>query len=243
VADFGGVGEAAAFGITTPFFFGLPTFQFAAILSMILVMLVTMVETTGNAVAVSEIVGKPIREDDLAAGLRADGLSTALGGVLNAFPYTAYAQNVGLVRLTGVKSRWVVAAAGVFLILLGLFPKLAAVVAAIPLPVLGGAGLALFGTVAATGIRTLARVDFERNANVIIVAITLALGMIPVASPDFYSGFPPGVQIVLNSGITAGSIAAIVLNVAFNIFGGAEERPDPASVATARTSGDTRGPV
>ena len=243
VTDFGGVGEAAAFGITTPFFFGLPTFQFAAILSMILVMLVTMVETTGNAVAVSEIVERPIHERDLAAGLRADGLSTALGGVLNAFPYTAYAQNVGLVRLTGVRSRWVVAAAGAFLILLGLFPKLAAVVAAIPLPVLGGAGFALFGTVAATGIRTLSRVDFERNANVIIVAVTLALGMIPVASPDFYSGFPSGVQIVLNSGITAGSIAAIILNVAFNLLGGAQERPDPTSVATARTGGDTRGPV
>ena len=99
-----------------------------------------------------------------------------------------------------VKSRWVVTAAGVFLILLGLFPKLAAVVAAIPLPVLGGAGFALFGTVAATGIRTLSRVDFERNANVIIVAISLAVGIIPVAVQDFYSGFPPGVQIVLNSG-------------------------------------------
>ena len=243
VTDFGGVGEAAAFGITTPFFFGLPTFQFAAILSMILVMLVTMVETTGNAVAVGEIVDRPIGEEDLSAGLRADGLSTALGGVLNAFPYTAYAQNVGLVRLTGVKSRWVVAAAGVFLILLGLFPKLAAVVAAIPLPVLGGAGFALFGTVAATGIRTLSRVDFERNANVIIVAISLAVGIIPVAVQDFYSGFPPGVQIVLNSGITAGSIAAIVLNVAFNILGGGEERPEPTSVATAQTRGDTMGPV
>src|SRR5215210_205946 len=243
VTDFGGVGEAAAFGITTPFFFGLPTFQLAAILSMILVMLVTMVETTGNAVAVGEIVERPIREDNLAAGLRADGLSTALGGVLNAFPYTAYAQNVGLVRLTGVKSRWVVAAAGVFLILLGLFPKLAAVVAAIPLPVLGGAGFALFGTVAATGIRTLSRVDFDRNASLVIVAVSLALGLIPVASPDFYSGFPPGFQIVLNSGITAGSIAAIVLNVAFNVLGGPEERPDPANIATARTSGYTRGPV
>ncbi len=243
VTDFGAVGEAAAFGITTPFFFGLPTFQFAAILSMVLVMLVTMVETTGNAVAVGEIVDKQVREDDLSAGLRADGLSTALGGVLNAFPYTAYAQNVGLVRLTGVRSRWVVAAAGGFLILLGLFPKLAAVVAAIPLPVLGGAGFALFGTVAATGIRTLSRVDFERNANVIIVAISLAFGIIPVAVPDFYSGFPPGMQIVLNSGITAGSIAAIVLNVVFNILGDSGESPDPASVATARTRGDTRGPV
>jgi xanthine permease len=243
VTDFGGVGEAAAFGITTPFFFGLPTFQFAAILSMVLVMLVTMVETTGNAVAVGEIVDRRIGEDNLSAGLRADGLSTALGGILNSFPYTAYAQNVGLVRLTGVKSRWVVAAAGVFLILLGLFPKLAAVVAAIPLPVLGGAGFALFGTVAATGIRTLSRVDFERNANVIIVAISLALGIIPVAVQDFYANFPPGMQIVLNSGITAGSIAAIVLNVAFNILGGGDEGPEPTGVATARTSGDTRGPV
>ena len=146
-------------------------------------------------------------------------------------------------RLTGVKSRWVVAAAGGFLILIGLFPKLAAVVAAIPLPVLGGAGFALFGTVAATGIRTLSRVDFERNANVIIVAISLAVGIIPVAVQDFYSGFPPGVQIVLNSGITAGSIAAIVLNIVFNILGGGEERPEPTSVATAQTRGDTMGPV
>ena len=244
ITDFGGVGEAAFFGVTTPFHFGLPNFGLAAILSMILVMLVTMVETTGNAVAVGEIVEKPIREDNLTAGLRADGLSTALGGILNAFPYTAYAQNVGLVRLTGVKSRWVVAAAGGFLILLGLFPKLAAVVAAIPLPVLGGAGFALFGTVAATGIRTLSRVDFDRNPNLVIVAVSLAVGLIPVASPTFYSAFPSGMQLVLNSGIiTAGSLAAIILNVGFNVMGGREERPDPISVATARTSGETSGPV
>ena len=243
ITDFGGVGEAAFFGVTTPFHFGLPTFGFAAILSMILVMLVTMVETTGNAVAVGEIVEKSIREDNLTAGLRADGLSTALGGILNAFPYTAYAQNVGLVRLTDIKSRWVVAAAGGFLILLGLFPKLAAVVAAIPLPVLGGAGFALFGTVAVTGIRTISRVDFDRNANLVIVAVSLAVGLIPVASPTFYSTFPSGVQIVLNSGITAGSLAAIILNVAFNVLGGREERPDPKGVATARTSGETSGPV
>ena len=243
ITDFGGVGEAAFFGVTTPFHFGLPSFGLAAILSMILVMLVAMVETTGNAVAVGEIVEKPIREDNLTAGLRADGLSTALGGILNAFPYTAYAQNVSLVRLTGVKSRWVVAAAGGFLILLGLFPKLAAVVAAIPLPVLGGAGFALFGTVAATGIRTLSRVDFDRNPNLVIVAVSLAVGLIPVASPTFYSAFPSGMQLVLNSGITAGSLAAIILNVGFNVIGGREERPDPTSVATARTSGETSGPV
>jgi len=98
------------------------------------------------------------------------------------------------------------------------------------------------GAVAATGIRTLSRVVPKWNAYVII-AVSLALGLIPVASPDFYSGFSPGVQIVLNSGITAGSMAVIALNVAFNILGGAEHRPDPASVATARMSGDTRDPV
>ena len=233
---------AAFFGVTTPFHFGLPTIGFAAILSMVLVMLVTMVETTGNAVTVGEIVDKPIREDNLTAGLRADGLSTALDGILNAYPYTAYAQNVALVRLTGVKSRCV-AAAGGFLILLGLLPKLAAVVAAIPLPVLGGAGFALFGTVAATDIRTLSRVDFDRNANLVVVAVSLAVGLIPVAFPTFYSAFLSRVQIVLNSGITAGGFAAIILNVAFNALGGRDERSDPASVVTARTSGETSGPV
>jgi xanthine/uracil permease len=105
------------------------------------------------------------------------------------------------------------------------------------LPVLGGAGFALFGTVAATGIRTLSRVDFERNANLVIVAVSLALGLIPVAVPNFYASFPSGVQIVVNSGITASSIAAIVLNVAFNVLGGEVEPTDPMAGATAQTRG------
>jgi NCS2 family nucleobase:cation symporter-2 len=226
VATFREVVVASWFEITTPFYFGLPTFGFAAILSMSIVMLVTMVETTGNIVAISEIVNKPVREDALTKGLRADGLATALGGVLNAFPYTAFAQNTGLVRLTAVKSRFVVAAAGVLLILLGLFPKLAAVVASVPLAVLGGAGFVLFGTVAAIGIRTLARVDFENNGNLLIVAVSLALGILPVAVPDFYSGFPEGVQSVLNSGITAASIAAIMLNLSFNVFSRGKGNPN-----------------
>jgi OHCU decarboxylase len=234
IATFEKVVEAAPLGITTPFYFGLPTFGFAAILSMTIVMLVTMVETTGNIVAIGEIVDKPVHENDLTRGLRADGLSTALGGVLNAFPYTAFAQNTGLVRLTGVKSRFVVAAAGGVLILLGLFPKLAAVVASVPLPVLGGAGFVLFGTVAAIGIRTLARVDFENNDNLIIVATSLALGVLPVAVPDFYNGFPQGVQIVLNSGITAASIVAIVLNLVFNVFTRREEGLEVAEAAGKR---------
>lgn len=233
MADFAGVGEASWLGVTTPFRFGFPSFHFAPIISMALVMLVCMVETTGDIVAVGEIVDKPIRQRDLARGLRADGFSTVLGGILNSFPYTAFAQNVGLVRFSGVKSRFVVAAAGVFLILLGLFPKLAAVVAAIPQPVLGGAGFALFGTVTAVGIQTLSRVDFTDNRNLVIVAISVAAGMVPVASPDFYSAFPESVQIVFESGITAASITAILLNLVFNVLGGGE-RPSPTADATAR---------
>ena len=154
--------------------------------------------------------------------------------MLNAFPYTAFAQNVSLVRFSGVKSRFVVAAAGVIPILLGLFPKLAAVVASIPLPVLGGAGHALFGAVAAVGIQTLSRVDFADNRNLVIVAINVAAGLIPVAVPDFYASFPGGVQIVVDSGITAASLTAILLDIAYNVLGKTEEQPSPTTDANAR---------
>jgi xanthine permease len=215
LTDFSGVGQAAWLGITTPFKYGLPTFNLSAIVSMTLVMLVTLSETTGDIIAVSEIVGKPIGQKELARGLRADSLSTIIGGILNAFPYTAFAQNVGLVGLTGVRSRFVVSSAGVILLVLGLFPKLAAIVASIPSPVLGGAGIALFGTVAASGIKTLTKVKYDGNYNVLIIAISLGIGLIPLGSSTFYSKFPDWLQIILNSGITAGSITVILLNLAF----------------------------
>ena len=181
--DFGGVAHSPWFAVTRPFAFGAPRFDAAAIASMSLVMLVTMVETTGDFLAVSEIVGRRLRASDVVRGLRADGLATMFGGVLNAFPYTAYAQNVGLVGLTRVKSRWVVAVAGCLLVALGLVPKAAAVVAAIPAPVLGGAGIVMFGTVAASGIRTLARVRFDGTRNGMIVAVSLGVASVPVAVP------------------------------------------------------------
>ena len=193
---------------------------------MIVVMLITAVETTGDVYATGQIVEKPIAKQDIAAALRADGLATFLGGVMNSFPYTCFAENVGLVRLTRVKSRWVVATAGGIMILLGLLPKAGAIVAAIPPSVLGGAALVMFGTVAAVGIQTLGRVDFNNHRNVIIVAVSLGIAMIPVGTPQvdgtsaFFAQLPTNVQTFLNSGITAGSIAAIVLNLFLNYWGG-----------------------
>lgn len=237
MANFSSVAQADWLGVTTPFKYGLPTFNLPAIISMTLVMLVTLSETTGDIIAVSEIVNKPLSQKDLARGLRADSLSTIIGGILNAFPYTAFAQNVGLVGLTGVRSRFVVSTAGGILILLGLFPKLAAIVASIPQPVLGGAGIALFGTVAASGIKTLTKAKFDNNYNVLIVAISLGVGLIPLGSATFYSHFPDWLQIILNSGITAGSITAILLNLFLNggrsevttTVVGADPPPEPAA--------------
>ncbi|MFI2204893.1 nucleobase:cation symporter-2 family protein [Streptomyces sp. NPDC020192] len=214
--DFGGVKDADWVGISTPFHFGAPAFHASAIVSMLVVAVVTMTETTGDLIAVGELTGRTVEPRSLADGLRADGLSTVLGGVFNTFPYTAYAQNVGLVGMTRVRSRWVVAAAGGLLVLLGLLPKLGAVVAAVPAPVLGGAGLVMFGTVAASGLRTLARVDFRGNDNLTVVAVSVAIGMLPVGVPTVYGKFPDWFQTVMNSGISAGCLSAIVLNLLFN---------------------------
>jgi OHCU decarboxylase len=218
--DFSRVGEAHTLGVTTPFHFGAPTFTVAAVISMIIVMLITMVETTGDVFAAGEIVGKPIDKEDVARALRADGLATTLGGILNSFPYTCFAENVGLVRLTKVKSRWVVATAGLFMMIIGVIPKVGATVAAIPPPVLGGAGFALFGTVAVIGIQTLRRVDFHDERNVIILAVSLGFAMTPTVYPSIVAHFPQSVQTIISSGITLGSISAIVLNLVFNVWGG-----------------------
>src|ERR687890_2237498 len=214
-ATFGAVADSSWVGVTTPFYFGWPKFSLAAVVSMVVVMLITAVETTGDVFPTGEIVDKRVGRKDIAAALRADGLSTTIGGVLNSFPYTCFAENVGLVRLTQVKSRWVVATAGGFMILVGLVPKAGAVVAGIPHPVLGGAALAMFATVAVVGIQTLARVDFHDHRNVVIVATSLGLAMYVTAQPDVAKAVPDWAQIIFGSGITLGSITAILLNLVF----------------------------
>ncbi|MDQ6679800.1 MAG: purine permease [Pseudomonadota bacterium] len=211
------VGKAPWFEVITPFAFGMPSFDPVMILTMTLVMIVVMIESTGMFLALSEMTGKPIGQKDLAAGLRTDGLGTLIGGVFNTFPYTSFSQNVGLVGVTGVKSRYVCVAAGVIMIVLGLVPKTGALVEAVPQFVLGGAGLVMFGMVAATGIRILANVDFKSNRNnLYIVAIAIGAGLIPLVAPRWSQQMPKALHPLLESGILLTALAAVLLNLYFN---------------------------
>ena len=216
-ADFSQVGQSDWVGLTTPFYFGIPKFSITAIISMIVVMVITAVETTGDVFATGEIVEKKVGQEDVTRALRADGLATFLGGIFNSFPYTCFAENVGLVRLTAIKSRWVVVTAGAIMIVIGLIPKAGAVAASIPHSVLGGAALAMFATVAVVGFQMLGRVDFNDHRNVVIVATSVGLAMLVTVTPTLYEVVPGGrwSAMIFNSGITLGSITAIVLNLIF----------------------------
>ena len=201
-------------------------FQLATllVLAVPIVMLVVMVESTGMFLAVGEMTDRKIEQRDLTRGLLTDGLGTLIGGIFNTFPYTSFSQNVGLVGVTGVKSRWVTAVGGVILLILGLIPKLGAVVTAVPLCVLGGAGIVMFGMVVATGIRILGSVDYKTNRhNLFIVAIAVGFGMIPLVAPAFFAKLPKELEPLLNSGIVLAAIAAVVLNAYFNGAGSREE--------------------
>ena len=155
--DFSQVSSGAWLQFPHLFAFGLPTFELSAILSMLIVTLVIMTETTADIIAVGDIVGTQVDSKRIANGVRADMFSSAIAPIFGSFMQSAFAQNVGLVAITGIKSRFVVAAGGVILIILGLLPVMGRLIAAIPMPVLGGAGLVLFGSVTASGIRTLAK--------------------------------------------------------------------------------------
>ena len=252
MTHFSDIKNAHVFQLTSPFHFGWPTFAVGATISMVIVVLVIMTETTADILAIGEVIDQPASRQQVTNGLRADMLATTAASVFNGFSVSAFAQNVGLVAITGIKSRFVVAVSGGILVFLGLFPILGALVALVPLPVLGGAGLALFGTVAASGIRTLSRVDFSGNANIVIVAFALAMGIIPIAVPTFFSKFPAWFTVIFDSGITAAAITAVLLNIVFNIIGrkaGDEgplfaEGPAPAAISDADEARmDPQGPV
>ena len=210
------VEQAPVFNLPTPFELGAPAFDLTATISLCIVMLVAMVESTADMIALGEIVDRPADEHVIANGLRADGAGSALSAVFGGFTCSAFAQNIGLVALTRVKSRFVVATAGGVLVVLGLFPIFGSIVSLVPKPVLGGATLVLFGSVAASGIRTLSRADLSDPFNALVVATSLGVGLIPVVSPQFYEHFPSALRTVLDSGISTGCLVALALNLLFN---------------------------
>ena len=221
--SFDKVAAAPWFGFILPFQFGTPTFSLVPVVTMCLVMLVVMIESTGMFLALGEMTGRPVDQASLTAGLRADGLGTVIGGIFNTFPYTSFSQNVGLVGVTGVRSRWVTATGGGIMLVLGLSPKLGALVEAVPVVVLGGAGIVMFGMVAATGVRILANVDFRANRNnLYIVAISVGFGMITMIAPNFFKKLPEALQPLLDSGILLAAITAVLLNAFFNGLGTAD---------------------
>ncbi len=231
--SFANIGAQPWFAVVRPFQFGWPTFHFGAVLTMCLVMVVVMIESLGMFLALSEITGKPVNQKDLSDGLRVDGLGTLIGGVFNTFPYTSFSQNVGLVGVTGVRSRYVCVAGGAILLSLGLIPKLAFVVASVPVYVLGGAGIVMFGMVAATGIRILGGIDFQRNRNnLYIVAISIGFGMIPLVADRFFQEMPKPLEPLLGSGILLASLVAVALNLYFNQLKRRDEASEESITAT-----------
>ncbi|MBV8841128.1 MAG: purine permease, partial [Alphaproteobacteria bacterium] len=232
--SFAKVGAAPLVDVVTPFHFGWPQFHLVPIVTMCIVMIVVMIESLGMFLALGEITGKPVDQDALTRGLRADGVGTLLGGIFNTFPYTSFSQNVGLVGVTGVRSRWVTACGGVIMLILGLLPKMSALVEAVPQVVLGGAGLVMFGMVAATGARILTSVDFRTNRhNLFVVALSIGFGMIPLVAPNFFKQFPDALHPLLDSGILLAAIVSVVLNAFFNGLGDAEDARAGATAGAA----------
>lgn len=211
------VAAAPWFSLIYPLQFGIPKFEIVSIITMCIVMIVVMIESAGMFLALGDMTGKKITTADMSRGLRTDGLGTLLGGLFNTFPYTSFSQNVGLVGVTGIKSRFVCVAGGFILMAMGLIPKLGALVEAVPLFVLGGAGIVMFGMVAATGIRILSQVDYHTSRNnLYVVAISIGVGMIPLVAPTFFAKLPKELGPLLHSGILLTAIAAVILNVYFN---------------------------
>jgi NCS2 family nucleobase:cation symporter-2 len=230
------VGEASWFAVIYPLQFGVPQFHLVPILTMCIVMIVVMIESAGMFLALSDMTGKKIGPDDMTRGLRTDGLGTLIGGLMNTFPYTSFSQNVGLVGVTGVRSRWVTVTGGAIMILMGLVPKLGALAEAIPQFVLGGAGVVMFGMVAATGIRILSDVDYKTTRfNLYVVAISVGFGLIPLVAPDFFKKVVtilPETSPIFGSGILLTAIVAVALNLFFNGIGSRAEAVDAARRTT-----------
>lgn len=183
---------------------------------MIIISIVSMVESTGVYFALGDITGKHIGEKELKKGYRAEGLAVILGGIFNTFPYTGFSQNVGLVQLSGIKTRRPIYYSAFFLIALGLLPKVGAVAQIIPEPVLGGGMLVMFGMVAVQGMRMLSKVDYNNDKNLLIIAISIGFGLGFNMLPTLFQQMPETLRMFTGNGIVMSSLTAIILNLLFN---------------------------
>lgn len=216
LVDLTPVAQAPLVHVPTPFYFGAPKFEFSSIVMMCIIATVSLVESTGVYLALSDITKDKIDSTRLRNGYRAEGLAVLLGGVFNTFPYTGFSQNVGLVKLSGIKTRLPIYYAAGFLVLLGLLPKFGALAQIIPSPVLGGAMLVMFGFVSVQGMQILARVDFEHSEhNFLIAAISISAG-VGLNGSSLFNSLPTSLQMFFSNGIVMASLIAIVLNAILN---------------------------
>ena len=216
--DFSPVRDSDFFHMIQPFYFGTPTFELSPIITMTLVAIVSLVESTGVYFALGDILGKKIEKEDLTKGYRAEGIAVVLGGIFNSFPYTTFSQNVGLMQISGVKTKKVIYITGAMLIVLGFIPKIAAFTTVIPESVLGGAMIAMFGMIVAQGIKMLSKVVSDTEDNSMIIACSIGIGLGVTVVPELFDVLPKNMKILTSNGIVAGSMTAIVLNIIFNMI-------------------------
>jgi len=216
LVSFAPVGAAPLLHVPTAFYFGAPTFEVTSILMMCIIAMVSIVESTGVYLALSDITNDPIDETRLRNGYRAEGIAVLLGGIFNTFPYTGFSQNVGLVKMSGIKTKLPIYYAAGFLVLLGLLPKFGALAQIIPDPVIGGAMIVLFGFVSLQGMQMLAKVDFANNEhNFLIAAVSIAIG-VGFNNSNLFNSFPTELRMFFSNGIVMASLLAVILNAILN---------------------------
>ena len=210
------VSQASWFHLPQLFYFGVPEFEWSSCLTMIIIALVSMVESTGVFFAIGDLLNKDITEEDLKKGYRAEGIAQIFGGLFNTFPYTTFSQNVGLLQLSGIKTKRPIFWAAGFLMTMGLLPKIGAVVTIIPDSVLGGAMLVMFTMIAVQGIKLLLNVDLKNNNNLLVIAISIGLGLGVTVYPQIFQNLPETIQLFLSNGIVISSLSATILNLVLN---------------------------
>ena len=218
--DFGSVLDGPVASVPTVLPFGSPQFNLLATIPLMIFSIASMAEATGQTVVNAEIVGKKIDVRRQAVRtVRGDALASLFGGFLGTPLMVTSGENIGIVRVTGVRSRFVTITAGLILILIGIIAPIGRLIDFIPAPVVGGTALVVYAIVMVLGIQMLRKVDFHRQSNMVIAAVALTIGLLPILIPGFYDQFPTNVRILLGSGVAMGAFVAAILNFIFHHIG------------------------